>query len=177
VNLTRAAMLAMALGAPTLALAQTPTSAPSSEPPATSAPPAAMAPSAPAPTTSATPTHRSRGDNGAEQRALRVNAHITQMHSQLKITPGEEPLWEKFAQVMRDNAQQLVSAMETRRSGIATMSAPQNLQNFAQNATDAAQNLQKLSVAFNDLYNSFPDDQKKIADQVFNQDAARHKGH
>ncbi len=57
----------------------------------TSAPPAAAA-------TPATP------DSSV---STKVEQHIKDLHDKLGITPAEQPQWEQFAQVMRENAVQL----------------------------------------------------------------------
>jgi protein CpxP len=113
----------------------------------------------------------------SSQRVKRVDARIAQLHSQLKITKEQGPLWDKFAQVMRGNAEHMAAAIQQRHADLNTMNAADNMQNFAQNATSAAQDLQNLSAAFHDLYNSFPEDQKKIADQVFQERAQTHQHH
>jgi protein CpxP len=36
----------------------------------------------------------------------RVERRIKELHTQLRITPAEEPQWNQFAQVMRENARE-----------------------------------------------------------------------
>jgi len=40
----------------------------------------------------------------------RVENHIKRLHAQLRITPAEQPQWDQFAQVMRDNARDMDQA-------------------------------------------------------------------
>jgi periplasmic protein CpxP/Spy len=178
VKLTTAALFAMALGAPSLAMAQT---QPQTESPTAAAPsvPQSQAPASPSGTMQNAPRATTPGASTPEssQRVKRVDARIAQLHSQLKITKEQEPLWNKFAQVMRDNAEHMAAAIQQRHAELGTMNAADNMQNFAQNATNAAQDLQNLSTAFHDLYNNFPEDQKKVADQVFQERAQTHQRH
>lgn len=117
----------------------------------------AQAPSAGA-TTPAAP--RQRGPRGLEQR-------IDALHSQLQITPAEQPAWDQFAQVMRDNAKAMRQAFRQRGTQFAAMTAAEDMQSYAQLAQLHAANMQKLSAAFQTLYNAMSPEQKQNADQVF----------
>ena len=90
----------------------------------------------------------------------RVDNHIKQLHAQLQITPAEQPQWEQFAQVMRDNARDMDRAFIQRA-----------MQSYEQIAEAHAQHLQKLVPAFDNLYNAMPEQQKKLTDQVFRANA------
>jgi len=96
-----------------------------------------------------------------------VDAHIAQLHGQLEITPAEEPQWAAFAQVMRENAAQMDAAFSARGQTLPTMDAVENLQSYAQIAQIQSANMQKLAAAFQTLYASFPEAQRKVADGVF----------
>ena len=50
----------------------------------------------------------------------------------------------------------------------------QNMQSYEQIAEAHAQHLQKLVPAFDALYNAMPEQQKKLTDQVFRENAERH---
>jgi protein CpxP len=133
---------------PAVALAQTSPSAvasPNAETPASGAVPAAL----------------------PKSMSEKVEQHIKQLHDQLGITAAEEPQWNLFAQVMRDNAAQMQQAFAARGVNVATMTAVDNMQSYAQLAQVHASNMQKLASAFQTLYNTFPDSQKKVADAVF----------
>ena len=103
--------------------------------------------------------------------AARVEQRITELHKQLRITPAQDAQWQQFAQVMRDNAQHMDQLMEQRASKVSTMTAPEDMQFYADISAQHAQDVQKLSAAFQTLYASFSDDQKKTADVVFRQSA------
>jgi protein CpxP len=103
----------------------------------------------------------------------RVEQHITQLRAQLGITPAQQPQWDQFAAVMRDNAKAMSQTMEQRGARFAAMNASENMQSYAQIAQQHAQDVQKLATAFQPVYESMSDDQKKLADAVFRADAAR----
>jgi Skp family chaperone for outer membrane proteins len=149
-----AAMLTL----PALAFAQTTRSPGGAPAPAT--PPAAMAPS-----TSAAPSTGAPAMTKDIQ--AKVETHIKQLHTQLKITQAEDSDWNKFADVMRGNASDMQAAMQEREQQYPQMNALQNMESYQKLAETHAEHLQKLVSAFETLYNALPDPQKKVADQVF----------
>ncbi len=98
-----------------------------------------------------------------------LESHIATLHRQLGITTAQESAWNAFAQVMRDNAARFHDTIEQRRAKLATMSAPDNMQSYADLITQRAQDLQALNMAFRTLYNGLSDAQKKAADTLFRQ--------
>jgi len=98
-----------------------------------------------------------------------VEKHIKDLHARLKITPAEESEWDKVAQTMRANAAELDSAISKRDSVAAHGTAVEDLNAYGDIAEVHADGVKKLATAFSDLYNSMPDDQKKLADSVFAQ--------
>jgi periplasmic protein CpxP/Spy len=48
--------------------------------------------------------------------AERVEHRINELHAQLRITPAEQQQWDRFAEVMRENARDLDQALMQRRS-------------------------------------------------------------
>lgn len=97
----------------------------------------------------------------------RVEQHINRLHAQLQITAAQQPQWDQFAQVMRDNAKEMDQLLAQRAAGLASMNAVENMQSYAQIAQQHAQDTQKLATAFQTLYGDFSDSQKKNADTVF----------
>jgi periplasmic protein CpxP/Spy len=149
--------LTAVLSLPAVAFAQTsqvPTPAPQG-----AAPPAAAS--------SPLAGHPVAGKNAEE----RVEHRINELHAQLRITPAERPQWDKFAEVMRENARDMDQAFIRRSQQFQSMNALQNMQSYLQIADAHAQHLQKLVPAFEDLYNAMPEQQKRIADQVFRENA------
>jgi len=96
-----------------------------------------------------------------------VEARITQLHSELGITPAQETQWDAFAQVMRDNAGRMQQTLQQRAGGFGQMSAADNMNSWASLAQEHAQGMQRLASAFQPLYGSFSDEQKRTADEVF----------
>lgn len=108
--------------------------------------------------------------------ADRVDTHIADIHDKLHITAEQQTKWEQFAQAMRDDAQHMHQNADERASKISTMSASQNMQSYAQMATQHAQDLQNLAAAFQPLYDSLSPDQQHTADALFRDSGMRH-GH
>src|SRR5215472_8908749 len=131
-----------------------------------------LSPEAPKPAaTQASPLagHPAAGKTAQE----RVEQRIKELYSQLRITPAERPQWDQFAQVMRENARDMDQAWLQRVDTFQSLNAVQNMQSYEQIAEQHAQHVQKLVPAFQNLYNSMPDEQKRLADQVFRANAER----
>ena len=96
-----------------------------------------------------------------------VETRIRTLHTQLHITPQQEQAWGAVAQIMRDNAQ----AMKERRNDQAeherSATAPDMLNAYAQSIDGHAEGIHKFIPAFQKLYDSMSDAQKKNADVVF----------
>jgi periplasmic protein CpxP/Spy len=106
-----------------------------------------------------------------------VERRIADLHSRLQITPQQSQQWDQFAQVMRANAKEMDQAYQQRADRFSTMTAVDNMQSFAQIEQERAQNMQKLVPAFQALYDSLSDQQKKTADQMFRTYAASAQSH
>ena len=98
-----------------------------------------------------------------------IDKHIKDLHAKLKITPAEESQWDQVAQTMRENAADLDSAISKREMLAARGSAVEDLNAYADIVQVHADAIKKLSTAFSALYDTMPDDQKKVADEVFGQ--------
>jgi hypothetical protein len=104
----------------------------------------------------------------AETKGETVQQRITDLHASLKITPAEETQWNGVAQAMHENAaamDKLVAANQT--TPPQNLSAVQELQTYQQVAQAHVDGLENLTAAFSTLYSAMSDDQKKLADQVF----------
>jgi hypothetical protein len=104
----------------------------------------------------------------ARSRAETVDQRIAALHRSLKITPDEEADWKDVAGAMRDSAATLEKlaadkAAEPRQD----RTAVDDLKTYEQFAHAHVDGLANLTSAFETLYASMPDAQKKIADQVF----------
>jgi protein CpxP len=101
-----------------------------------------------------------------------VERRITDLHGKLHITSQQSQPWDQFAQVMRDNAREMDQVYQQRAEKLGSMSAVDNMQSYAQIEQQRAQDVQKLVPAFQALYTSLSDQQKKTADQIFRNYAA-----
>jgi hypothetical protein len=99
-----------------------------------------------------------------------VDQRIRALQSQLGITEAQTPLWNAFAQAMRDNAAS-TDALQ-RANAVASMSAVDNMHSYAQIARAYADNTERLATAFDSLYASLTDTQKQAADRLFREQAS-----
>jgi periplasmic protein CpxP/Spy len=109
-------------------------------------------------------------------REVTVEQRITDLHAKLAITPAQQPKWDAFAQVMRDNARDMNQTFQQRVNTMRAMTAPENMQSYAQVAASHAEAVQRLVPAFQTLYDTMSDTQKKTADQIFRTEAHHGEG-
>jgi hypothetical protein len=102
-----------------------------------------------------------------------VEQRITSLHSRLHITAAEEPDWQAFTAVMKQNAAEQAAAMNAREQKFASMNAVQDLQSFADVTQQQAQAISKLVGPFQTLYAAFSPEQKQTADEIFHNYTAR----
>ena len=121
-------------------------------------PSAAPAQTAPAPAAQAAP---------AAPVIPRVEARIKSLHRTLRITAAQEPQWQAVAAVMRDNANAMHALIEERLGKGKTMAAIDDLLSYEAIAEAHAAGVKKLLSAFEPLYASLSDAQKKRADALF----------
>ena len=104
----------------------------------------------------------------ASNSAETVEMRITNLHTELKITPEEESKWNNVAQAMRENAAALAKLAADRTTvapqGMTAIDDLKGYQKFAQAHVDGLKN---LLGSFETLYTAFPEPQKKNADEVF----------
>lgn len=108
--------------------------------------------------------------SGAARYEERVEQRIAYLHSQLKITPQQEPQWKAFADVMRSNGETMAGLYQQRMSNT-NQSALDDMKQYAALTQAHADGTKKLLDAFDPLYNSLSTDQKQLADTTF-----RHTG-
>jgi hypothetical protein len=99
--------------------------------------------------------------------ADQVETRIKSLHDQLMITPAQEAQWSAVAQAMRDSASRINALIQQRAQGAKTMSAVDDLNSYQAIAQAHADGLNNLVPAFDTLYASMSDAQKKNADAVF----------
>ena len=117
-----------------------------------------------------TPSHATMMKPDAKH-SMEIDKHIKELHAKLKISPAEESQWATVAQTMRDNASELDRAIENRQALGRNATAVDDLNAYGEMVQAHADAIKKLSSAFSTLYASMPDEQKKVADEVFAQRA------
>jgi periplasmic protein CpxP/Spy len=110
---------------------------------------------------------------GTASKADRVEARIKELHAKLKITPAQEELWNNVAQAMRDNGKTMEALIKARTEKEGAMTAIDDLKSYSDIAEAHADGLKKFIPAFEPLYASMSDAQKKSADTLFH----RQHGH
>jgi hypothetical protein len=128
------------------------------------APLAASAQTTPAPTT--TPYEK--------QAVARAEARIAELHAKLHITAAEQPQWDAFTAVMRENAVH-AEATSAERGDPKAMTALDEMRGYTAMAAAHAADMQKMLPAFEALYNSMPPEQQKLTDTVFRQQETRRR--
>jgi periplasmic protein CpxP/Spy len=125
--------------------------------------PTAARPSAAAPNGQAT--------TGARGTEARIEQRITDLHTRLLISTAQQPQWDRFSDVMRENARDTSETFQHRAQAMSAMTAAENMQSYAKVTAEYAQHMQKLVPTFQALYDTMSDSQKRTADQVFRDDA------
>ena len=109
--------------------------------------------------------------------AAGVDGLISHLHQALKITPAQESQFQKLADVMRENAETMSAQAKKRADNAKTISAVDDLKSYAEISEEHAQGTKKMIPAFQALYDSMSDDQKKAADEEFREHYAGHHHH
>ena len=104
-----------------------------------------------------------------------VEARTEELHNTLAITRAQEPQFKAFADVMRANAETM-RALFAQRAQDTDTTALGRLRWYAQLATAHAEAMQKLVAAFEPLYRSLSETQKKAADMAFEAFRVRMEG-
>lgn len=97
----------------------------------------------------------------------RTEARIKMLHETLKITPAQEELWNALTQVMRENAKTMDTLAQARAEKTKTMNSVEDLKSYSEITDAHAEGLKKFVSAYEALYASMSDDQKKNADILF----------
>ncbi len=102
-----------------------------------------------------------------------IEARITELHKKLHITDAQKTQWDNLAQVMRDNAKAMVDLEQQRAAETKSMTAVDVVKSYASVIEAHEAGMKKFIPAFEDLYNSLSDAQKKAADALFRSRAKR----
>jgi hypothetical protein len=97
----------------------------------------------------------------------KVEAHIKALRSKLHITSAQETQWNAVAQVMRDNAHAIADLREERAEQAKAMNAVEQLKAYEAITDAQAAGIHKFLPAFQALYDTMSDSQKKTADALF----------
>jgi hypothetical protein len=117
---------------------------------------------------SASSSEQAMAATGSESPAnSAIEARIKELHKRLHITEAQKPQWDALTQVMRDNAQAMVDLEKQRAANVKTMNAVEVVKSYAQVIDAHEDGMKKFIPAFEALYNSMSDEQKKIADSMF----------
>jgi len=123
----------------------------------------------------ATKPETKSGAGATEAKGETVEQRITELHAALKITADEESNWNAVAQAMRENAANMDKIVAANRTtSPQDMTAVEDLELYQKYAQAHVDGLKNLIASFDALYKSMPDDQKKIADEVFRTSGRRH---
>ena len=96
-----------------------------------------------------------------------VEGKLAFLKTELKITDAQLPLWNDFAQAVRDNAKTMGSMMQGGMMGMKPSGAlPDKLAMREKMMTAHLEGLRKLRTAVDPLYAALSDEQKKAADQL-----------
>ena len=115
----------------------------------------------------------------AARHEARVEQRIAYLHRQLKITAAEEPQWKTFADTMRENGDTMGRLYRERMENHQS-NALDDMKQYADLAQAHADGAKKLAEAFAPLYDSFPAEQKALADTTFrnwHSGVEQHHGH
>ena len=104
-----------------------------------------------------------------------VERRIAGLQRRLKITPEQQPQWDAFAAVMRQNAGHMETLQRERADKVATMNAPDDMRSYADVARAHADDLQRLAAAFDTLYAAMTPEQKAEADRTFHEFQGRRR--
>jgi protein CpxP len=106
----------------------------------------------------------------APGQADQVERQIADLQKKLHITAAQQPQFDAFAQIMRENAQAMDVLMRQQDQNHST-NAVEDLRASAQLAEAEAEGLKRLLPALQSLYDSLPDQQKRLADAAMGQPA------
>jgi hypothetical protein len=125
--------------------------------------------------TAQAPASAASAASPAARHEARIEQRIAYLHTQLKITPQEEPQWKAFADAMRDDGDTMSRLYQQRAANMATASALDNMHNYAQLMQTHADGVKKIATAFEPLYNSFSPEQKQLANVTFRDQGPHHR--
>jgi hypothetical protein len=113
-----------------------------------------------------TPPQTGRPGSRAAPPLFDPTARIKYLHDRLRITPQQEPLWDTVAQTIRDNLRDIVPLLRERFLSRTSGSALNVLHSYEALGEAQLVSLKEFIAAFDALYASLSESQKKIADAI-----------
>ena len=98
--------------------------------------------------------------------AERVETRISDFHEKLRITAAQEPQFKAYADAMRSNAQAMQVLLQQEVQD-AEATAVNVLRSYERLTATHAEAMNKLVPIFETLYISLSEEQKKVADKIF----------
>jgi hypothetical protein len=96
-----------------------------------------------------------------------IEGRLAFLKTELKITNAQLPLWDNFAQAVRDNAKAMGGMMQGSMAGMKpSMALPDKLAMREKMMAAHLEALKKLKAVIDPLYAAFTDEQKKAADEL-----------
>jgi protein CpxP len=92
-----------------------------------------------------------------------VEQEVTELRDRLHITPAQQQQFDAFAEILRKNAQELDALVQQKA---AKANAVDDMRFYLQFTEAQAEGLKRLLPAFQALYDSLTDQQKRAADSV-----------
>ena len=96
-----------------------------------------------------------------------VEMHIKELHNRLHITAAQQAQWDSLVQVMRDNAKAMTDLQKQRGKNAKEMTAVDAVKSYQAVIEAHEAGMAKFVPAFQALYDSMSDSQKKTADAMF----------
>lgn len=113
----------------------------------------------------------------SQKRADVVEERITDLHGQLNITDQQSKQWDAFTSTMRYNARKTGQSYRERAQKLPAMNADDAMKSYAALVQQHAENMQKLSSSFSDLYAVLSPEQKQVADAMYRNEQAKKAAH
>lgn len=92
-----------------------------------------------------------------------IEGRLAFLKAEIRITPAQEAQWTKFADVVRATAR---NAAAGHSAGAKPATAPERMGNYEKHLVARLETVRAVKAAFDPLYNSLSDEQKKIADEL-----------
>ncbi|HLG89251.1 MAG TPA: Spy/CpxP family protein refolding chaperone [Alphaproteobacteria bacterium] len=112
-------------------------------------------------------------DATAQRPVDRTEARIAELRAKLHVTTQQGPQWDAFVGAERDSAKEMSELIERRERDAKGMNAVDDFRSYGKIAEAHADGLKKIIPAFEALYDSLSDDQKKAADTMFRNPGGR----